>query len=372
MGPVFHRGRLDGSARVLVIGQDPAQHETVVRRILVGEAGHRVQGFLAKLGIDRSYLMVNTYVYSVFGQGRGERHRTNTRIATYRNRWLKAIFASSPVEAVVALGSLAESAWETWKQTADGQGVDVPFVRITHPTQPEASGKPHGPAIAAMLRNWNEALEQLHPLQNRDKQRPLRLYGDAFARRRPARDPRLRSARGRAGLDAHRRRLGRPAGQRDREATDHRRHRPAGRAAVSDSFDERYDEGILEELPATDGAAEGGLEAAPGTAFALRGCVLTPEQKLDDGYVVISGSTIASVGASKPDGVRGPRHRRRDPARPDRPARPPRVQRLRRLGAAEAVRQPATRGAGASEYALVVKEPWKQLTDGARLAADAS
>ena len=25
-GPIFHRGRLDGSARVLVIGQDPAQH----------------------------------------------------------------------------------------------------------------------------------------------------------------------------------------------------------------------------------------------------------------------------------------------------------------------------------------------------------
>ena len=50
-GPIFHRGRLDGSARVLVIGQDPAQHETVVRRILVGEAGRRLQGLLAKLGI---------------------------------------------------------------------------------------------------------------------------------------------------------------------------------------------------------------------------------------------------------------------------------------------------------------------------------
>ena len=36
-GPIFHRGRLDGSARVLVIGQDPAQHETVIRRILVGD-----------------------------------------------------------------------------------------------------------------------------------------------------------------------------------------------------------------------------------------------------------------------------------------------------------------------------------------------
>ena len=38
-GPIFHRGRLDGSARILVIGQDPAQHETIVRRVLVGEAG---------------------------------------------------------------------------------------------------------------------------------------------------------------------------------------------------------------------------------------------------------------------------------------------------------------------------------------------
>lgn len=38
-GPIFNRGGLDGSARVLVIGQDPAAHEAVSRRILVGEAG---------------------------------------------------------------------------------------------------------------------------------------------------------------------------------------------------------------------------------------------------------------------------------------------------------------------------------------------
>ena len=30
--PVFHRGRLDGTARLLVIGQDPAQHEVIARR----------------------------------------------------------------------------------------------------------------------------------------------------------------------------------------------------------------------------------------------------------------------------------------------------------------------------------------------------
>src|SRR5215510_10281572 len=66
-GPIFHRGRLDGTARVLIIGQDPAQHETVIRRILVGEAGRRLQGFLAKLGITQSYVLVNTFLYSVYG-----------------------------------------------------------------------------------------------------------------------------------------------------------------------------------------------------------------------------------------------------------------------------------------------------------------
>src|ERR671916_300875 len=67
-GPVFHRGRLDGSARVLVIGQDPGQHESIGRRCMVGEAGQRVQGFLRKLGISRSYVVVNAFLYSVFGQ----------------------------------------------------------------------------------------------------------------------------------------------------------------------------------------------------------------------------------------------------------------------------------------------------------------
>src|SRR5664279_5847268 len=70
-GPIFHRGRLDGSARILLIGQDPATHEDVARRILVGEAGQRIQGFLDKLGITTSYVFVNTFLYSVYGQAGG-------------------------------------------------------------------------------------------------------------------------------------------------------------------------------------------------------------------------------------------------------------------------------------------------------------
>jgi uracil-DNA glycosylase len=178
-GPVFHRGRLDGTARVLVIGQDPAQHESIIGRTLVGEAGHRIQGFLAKLGVDRSYVMLNTYVYSVYGQGRGNKHRNNARIAAYRNRWLTAVMGGAEIEAVVALGSLANSAWLTWKETPEGKAVDPRYRRITHPTQPEASGGGNA-ATRAMLANWNEALEAFHPLTRPDRSLSLRQYGESF------------------------------------------------------------------------------------------------------------------------------------------------------------------------------------------------
>jgi hypothetical protein len=185
-GPVFHRGRLDGTARVLVIGQDPAQHETIARRILVGEAGHRLQGFLFKLGIDRSYVMVNTFLYCLFGQGGAAGKSNVSGIVNYRHKWLDAIFAHEPIEAVVALGMLAGQAWEKWAATANGQTVSPAFVKITHPTQPEsASGgnsAKHAQLIAAMLDNWNKGLQAIKPaIANPDKNRALKLYGTAFA-----------------------------------------------------------------------------------------------------------------------------------------------------------------------------------------------
>jgi hypothetical protein len=186
-GPVFHRGRLDGSARVLIIGQDPAQHEEMARRILVGTAGHRIQGFLAKLGIDRSYAMVNTFLYSVYGQGGGERHRADPAITAYRNRWLDALLSSGPqVEAVVALGSLGDGAWHAWRTTQSGRQYRGAYAHITHPTQPESSSggsrQKHTAAIAALLRNWNEALQPLKAaIKHPDQDRALIPYGDAFA-----------------------------------------------------------------------------------------------------------------------------------------------------------------------------------------------
>jgi hypothetical protein len=184
-GPIFHRGRLDGSARVLVIGQDPAQHEVIARRILVGEAGHRVQGFLAKLGIDRAYVLINTFLYSVYGQGGGTKHQNDPGIIAYRKRWLDALVAGSNIEVVVSLGGLADNAWKAWKATPEGAAVNPAYAKITHPTQPESSSKgdPAKRAIAIrdMLRNWNLALQALKPsLAHPDSPRALTLYGDDF------------------------------------------------------------------------------------------------------------------------------------------------------------------------------------------------
>jgi uracil-DNA glycosylase len=184
-GPIFHRGRLDGSARILVIGQDPAQHETIIRRILVGEAGRRVQGFLAKLGITRSYVFINTYLYSVYGSVKAKT-RKSPALIEYRNRWFNALLVGSQVKAVLALGQAADEAWQFWKTTPAAQSVHVTYAAVSHPTQPESSSKGNKAKLVAatkkMLQNWNAALQILSPsMQDVDVSTPLVLYGESWA-----------------------------------------------------------------------------------------------------------------------------------------------------------------------------------------------
>jgi len=180
-GPVFHRGRLDGTARVLVIGQDPASHEAVVRRILVGAAGRRFQGFLAKLGIDRSYVMVNTYLYSVYGQHGGVAHSHDPVIAAYRHAWLDALTTDNQIEAVIVLGSLADLAWHAWRTTPAGAGYAGAYRHLLHPTYPDsaaATGADPVKAMAKLLGDWNEGLDALQGvISHPDSPRPLVHYG---------------------------------------------------------------------------------------------------------------------------------------------------------------------------------------------------
>jgi uracil-DNA glycosylase len=183
-GPIFHRGRLDGSACLLVLGQDPATHETVARRILIGEAGQRIQGFLAKLGLSSSYVMVNTFLYSVYGQQGGEKHKNDQAIAAYRHKWLDALLLGTKVQAVVSLGTLADSAWQAWSTLHPQAKEKLVYQHVTHPTQPISAAKGNlkkeAELTALMLQNWNQALAVFHPAVTPDTPSALVPYENAF------------------------------------------------------------------------------------------------------------------------------------------------------------------------------------------------
>ncbi len=182
-GPIFHRGRLDGSARVLVIGQDPATHETICRRILVGEAGQRMQGMLAKLGITRSYVLVNAFLYSVYGQGGGTRHIDDEGIIDYRNRWLDTLARSNELQAILTLGQLADRAYEAWKATPAGAACGAAYANVIHPTYPESASRSgtitKAEAMQRLCDSWNAALTALQPVVTPDEElaSPTAPYG---------------------------------------------------------------------------------------------------------------------------------------------------------------------------------------------------
>ena len=78
---------------------------------------------------------------------------------------------------------------------------------------------------------------------------------------------------------------------------------------MDDLFDAAYLEGVTEEIaPPQESGHELMPRAALAEAFALEGCVLTPERAIEKGYVVVGADrTIASVSEAKPQGV--PVHR---------------------------------------------------------------
>lgn len=151
-GPVYYRGRLDGTARVLIVGQDPAANELVGHRAFVGASGQRLQGFLRRLGIRRDYLMVNTFLYPVFGQffGTLAQLSQDPSILGFRNAMLDRIADGNELEAVISVGNAAKDAVQRWPGT-----TSLTTQHITHP-----SAQDH----AALLANWNQGLAALRPL----------------------------------------------------------------------------------------------------------------------------------------------------------------------------------------------------------------
>jgi 5-methylthioadenosine/S-adenosylhomocysteine deaminase len=85
---------------------------------------------------------------------------------------------------------------------------------------------------------------------------------------------------------------------------------PKSRDAERDLFEAAYTDPVSEAV-APPGPESGGrtrellIRAAPDEAIALRGCVLTPTQAVENGYVVVgAGREIQAVQKTKPQGVR--------------------------------------------------------------------
>lgn len=168
-GPVHYRGRLDGTARVLVLGQDPSTNEILAQRVLVGASGQRVQRLLAKLGITRSHVIANTFLFSVFGQFDAELRAISREpaILGFRNRCLDKLRAENPLEAVITFGVAPRHAVENWP---GGEGL--PVFALTHPAAPDG----------VVLANWNGSLDAMAAAitPDRDGVVDATPYGVAF------------------------------------------------------------------------------------------------------------------------------------------------------------------------------------------------
>jgi uracil-DNA glycosylase len=143
-GPVFYRGRLaDKEARVLVVGQDAGSDEALGHRSFVGESGTRVQHLLAHIGIDRSYLYLNTFVYSIKGQFDDEiddlAQDDDSPVAIHRNNLFDYTAERHDLRLIIAVGGAARVSVVNWIRHRGGN-VHDPGSRKLHRVDAGAIG----------------------------------------------------------------------------------------------------------------------------------------------------------------------------------------------------------------------------------------
>jgi uracil-DNA glycosylase len=154
-GPVFYRGRLDGSARVLCIASDPGPTERIAGRSLVGNAGQRVQGLLAKLGLTKSYLCLNAWAYALHpSRAQAEKARLSE---TAQIRWRNELYDATTgpkLEAIIAFGDMAQAAVAQWSTRPN-----VVLSEVPHPSSHDAK---------KLLDEWRAAVSQLRGIVTPD------------------------------------------------------------------------------------------------------------------------------------------------------------------------------------------------------------
>ena len=210
-GPMFYRGRLDGTAKVVIVGQEGAQDESLSHRSFTGGTGARMQNMLRFIGIDRSYLFLNSFIYPIFGQYtqdlRPLAQDPRSPIAIHRNRVLDKAVVDGDVRLVIAVGTAAKESIATWIKAHGGSAQSdqlhnatlgsiparVHVVGVVHP------GSAVGGSTAGIKADFQLAINRIRA-------------GSAATR------PGCRSTRGCPAISPRRSRIRRP---RSRFATSH-------------------------------------------------------------------------------------------------------------------------------------------------------
>jgi uracil-DNA glycosylase len=174
-GPMFYRGRLqDNAVKVLVIGQEGAQDESLAHRAFTGGTGARMQHFLSVLGINSSYLFLNTFVYPIFGQYDATLHwlaqHPESPIVRHRHEIFNYVLERNDVHLVVAVGNAARDSVVTWVTSRGGHcppgdisgctaaalGPNTRIVAVMHP-----GGAGQGGAVTAIIASFRRALDKI-------------------------------------------------------------------------------------------------------------------------------------------------------------------------------------------------------------------
>ncbi len=175
-GPMFYRGRLgDNQVKVLIVGQEGAQDESLSHRSFTGGTGARMQRLLNHLGIDRSYLFLNTFVYPIFDQYNGllptiAQHPASP-IADHRTEILDYASERNDLQLAIAVGRAAKESMASWVKahggTADAEKLhladasvispNLKMVGVLHP-----GGAAQGGAVAAIIASFKAAITKVH------------------------------------------------------------------------------------------------------------------------------------------------------------------------------------------------------------------
>jgi hypothetical protein len=129
-GPMWYRGRLTPeSVKVFVVGQEGAQDENVSNRAFTGSTGTRTQRFLNHLGIHRSYLFLNTFVYTINGQLEDDprfkwiEQGSESPIVDYRHKLFDHMLEtnSQTVALFMGVGAGGKASLATWINARGGK-----------------------------------------------------------------------------------------------------------------------------------------------------------------------------------------------------------------------------------------------------------